>query len=257
MSSAVAILTFNRCLALQVTLKGLLKHVKDDVPVAIFDDCTIQDETHTWLKKERSKETPDDELMAYELAKNDPKDPQIFLGARNLGVAGNSNRAIRWFMTRTKADHLILMNDDLHVLGDFVTAYGKAHADLDLGLFCFNDFVESESHRWVIQRHRGYPLKLFPRMTGIMMSMTRKLVESVGYYDMKFGKFGEEHCGFNNRARFMGFLRIAGRDQPCIDVQFTPPLLAHQDVESCVSGPARQAADQDAVRAMHEESRFV
>lgn len=50
-----------------------------------------------------------------------------------------------------------------------------------------------DTYKWATHRWRGYTLKLLPRFTGIMISVTRELVEKIGYFDAEFGKFGEEH----------------------------------------------------------------
>jgi hypothetical protein len=151
-----------------------------------------------------------------------------FLGTENLGVSGNSNRAIKWFMDETDADHLCLCNDDLHVLGDFVSFYQRGHVDLDVGMFCFcphGGVYDHDSYKWVTVRSRGYSIRLMPRMTGIMISITRKLIEKVGYFDTRFGKFGEEHCDYTYRCRFAGGIRLDGQDQGCLDLE---PAVARE-----------------------------
>jgi len=118
---------------------------------------------------------------------------EIFVAEENLGVAAQSNRAIRWFIEDTNCDHLLLCNDDLEFVGPADAVYGKAHKETNIHLFSFCDFTspEYEAKKTV---YRGIRLRLPKRMTGIMMSITRKLVETIGYYDTSFGKFSEEHC---------------------------------------------------------------
>ena len=65
----------------------------------------------------------------------------------------------------------------LHVTGDFVSFYAKAHEDLGVGMLCFCDFVHHDSYKWTAYPWRGYVLKIMPRFTGIMISVTRELVE--------------------------------------------------------------------------------
>jgi GT2 family glycosyltransferase len=240
MKSAVAILTYNRAHALKETLSGLSKFCSA-YPTAIFEDCGQRDGTETFLRGPTPVQVKDRiDLLAteYSGAHLGPN-IQVFLGTTNLGVTGNSNRALKWF-AETGCDHLCLMNDDLHVMGDFVNFYAKGHEDLDVGLFCFCDFDRAspaisgapETYRWVTVNSRGYRVKLLPRMTGIMMSMTRAVLDKIGYFDARFGKFGEEHCDYNIRARFAGFVNLDGQMQNCLDLEFPPfqtVLLKHQD----------------------------
>lgn len=197
MKSAVAVLTFRRQLTLQTMLQGLERHCPG-YPTAIFEDCGQRDGTEKFLAQGRIAEA-EPKLLADEYFVNPENHGaaafpgmQVFLGSRNLGVTGNTNRALHWFLTETDADHLCLCNDDLHVDGDFVRLYGKAHQDLDVGFFCFSDF-EGPKYAFTTAQVRGYTVKFLSRYTGIMMSMTRDLVNKIGYFDTEFGNFGEEH----------------------------------------------------------------
>ena len=254
MKSAIAILTYRRYPALETMMAGLAQHCPF-YPTAIFEDCGQRDNTADMLQKGRQPELRP-ELMATEYkVPADEGAPvlwpnaQVFMGERNLGVAGNSNRAIKWFMDETDADHLCLCNDDLFVDGDFVKAYAKVHGDLGAGLFCFCDFT-GETYRWTTYPWRGYQVKLLPRFTGIMMSITRPLLEKVGYFDAAFGKFGEEHCDFTIRCRLAGGIKLEGQDMNCLD--FEHKLLRHQDVETSVQGTSRKRADEEAAAVMRQ-----
>lgn len=261
MKSALAVLTYNRQSALQETLNGIWDHCPK-YPLAVFEDCGGRDGTEALLLHRGGDRNAKfvrycPELLADEYA--DDAGP-IFMGTRNLGVAGNSNRAIQWLL-KQDADHFCLLNDDLHVLGDFVSFYQQAHGDLGVELFCFTDF-EGESYRTVPVRMRGYVVHVMPRFTGIMLSFTRSLIEKMGGFDSSFGFFGEEHSDFTIRARMVGGIQLNGRDQNCLDVQGTTPdgkpaprLLKHQIVETSMQGHARQRADAEANRHMQAATR--
>lgn len=256
MTTAIAILTYNRLPALQETLKGVVEHCASH-PVAVFEDCGYRDSTRAYLNGLRIEKKV---RTSFELGSDvfeagvGAKKVDVHLGLFNAGVAKNSNRALAWFM-KTGCDHLCLLNDDLHVLGDFAKFYAEAHTDLGVGLFCFCDFT-GETYQWINIKSRGYTVKLLPRMVGIMMSMTRKVVESIGYFDPEFGKFGEEHCSYTNRARFAGHMNLDGQVQHCLDVAHhrtgepAKVLLKHQNVETSVTGRERQLADAEASAVM-------
>jgi len=250
MKSAIAVLTYNRLPVFQEEMKGIYEHC-NNYPLAIFDDLSQRDDTIKWLMRYRNeKHVQRDDLMADAYVGEDGS--QAFIARRNLGVAGNSNRAIKWFMEETDADHLVLLNDDLHVLGDFVAWYAQAHQDLNIGMFSFCDFTNHASYKWIDVRKMGYIVKICPRMTAIMTSMTRKVIDAIGYYDAQFGKFGQEHCDHMNRARFAGFMSLDGMMQPQIDVHHhstSKPqqvLLRHQECETSIVGIDRRAADKEA-----------
>jgi GT2 family glycosyltransferase len=269
MKSAIAILTFRRLPALQAMMRGVEDHCAF-YPCAIFEDCGQRDGTESFLKKGRQPK-PRPELMATEwdgysevtgvdTAEN-YKNARVFLADRNLGVAGQSNRAIHWFLNETDCDHLCLCNDDLLVTGDFVGYYAKAHEDLGVGLFCFCDFDKAspaisgnpESYRWTTYPWRGYKVKMLPRFTGIMMSMTRPLLQQVGYFDAAFGKFGEEHCDFTIRCRLAGGIKFDGQDMNCLDVE--TDTLKHQDVQTSFTGAQRKHADAEASAIMQQAAQ--
>lgn len=254
MKIAIAVLTYRRSETVQTMLKGLEQHCAT-YPVAVFEDCGQRDDTSRVLQHGR---TPvyRPEYMVYQYQAGDSARfpfAQIFMGERNLGVAGNSNRAIHWFMTETDADYLCLCNDDLHVLGDFAAFYAKASRDLGVEHFCFCDFTHHPSYKWTTYNVRGYPVKFMPRFTGIMLMFTRSLLNKVGYFDAQFTQFGEEHCDMTIRCRFAGGIRLEGRDMNCLDVEHQ--LLKHQECGTSVTGHDRQRADQEASAVMRQCSQ--
>lgn len=255
MKAAVAVLTYNRASVLADMLAGIYEHGLDKkYPIAIFDDLSQRDATAAYLNNDAVGHTDRPELMATQYHKN--RNVTAFLGDRNLGVAGNSNRALKWFMEDTDADQLCLCNDDLLVMGDFVEFYGKAHVDLQVGMFGFCDFTHHASYKWIDVRKRGYIVKICPRMTGIMVSLTRQVVEAIGYFDARFGKFGEEHCDYMNRARLVGFMNLDNMMQTQLDLHHhlvgepEKALIKHQEVQTSVTGVERQRADQEASEVM-------
>ena len=263
MKSAIAVLTYRRLHALHAMMQGVEEHCSV-YKTGIFEDCGQRDKTSSFLRQGRVGEASRDLLATRYVPGDDPMvtnypNADVFLGDVNLGVTGNSNRALKWFMDGDW-DHLCLCNDDLLVTGDFVKFYAQAHQDLGVEMFCFCDFTESspaisgapETYKWTTYRVRGYGVKFLPRFTGIMMSVTRKLVEKIGYFDAEFGKFGEEHCDYTIRARFAGGIRCEGQDMNCLDVEHA--LLKHQDVATSMVGVARKYADTEAREIMQRAS---
>lgn len=260
----MAVLTYNRIKALTGFINGLDLYCPS-CPRAIFDDNSFRDNTPQVLKISRTSEPTyhHDWLSDRFAAKFSVNGPEwsVFMSTRNLGVASSSNKAIRWFMEETTADHLCLCNDDLIIEGDFVKFYAMAHEKLKIHHFAFCDF-NSDTYKWVPIKVKAadssdWTLKLLPRMTGIMMSMTREMVNRIGYYDASFGKWGEEHSDWTNRARFAGGMRLQERDLHCLDVDTgTPPLLRHLEIESTISPLERPHHDAVARTAITRASKL-
>lgn len=235
MRSAVAILTWNRIRALAALLESL-QNLGNPRPfkLAVFEDSGYEDDTVKVLSQ-LGDFAPDKRYLAVRTA--DDTEAPIFLGTRNLGVAGNSNRALKWFMEETDAEHLVLLNDDVLCLGDFADLYARAHQETGIGIFCFCR-LDGSSYTPAPMPAGTFTALAFNRMTGAGISLTRKLVEEIGYFDCQFGKFGEEHCDFTNRARLAGHLNLHGNNWLALDVQHD--LLAHQDVPSSMAPGCRE-----------------
>lgn len=245
----IGILTFNRVEALAKLFEGLQKHAGEKYPVGVFDDLSVKDATEALLTGRAHRPTstrPDLLADVYQRPGF-----TAYLGTENLGVAGNTNRCLKVFM-ESDCDHLVILNDDVEVTGDFVETYAKAHAETGVGVFCFCDF-RSDAYKWEEFRIRGHVLKHLSRMTGIAISVTRKCVEDIGFFDPIFGKFGEEHVFFCHRARTAKHMRIAGRDYHCLDVKEAEAALRHQKVDSTVSAIERKKYDAEASAAAERE----
>ena len=257
MKSAIAILTYNRVGVLKTMLAGIKEHC-NHYPVAIFDDCSNRDSTEAFLLKDATKVASRYDLQADDYST--PHGYRVFISWRNIGVAAQSNRAIKWFIEETQADHLCLCNDDLDVLGNFPAFYAKVHEDLGVGLLSFSDFTEP-TYEWAELPRKGYLIKLHSRMTGIMLSFTRKVVEEIGYFDARFKKFGQDHVDYQHRARFAGFSTIGTEPQTQIDVQHhrvgqkPNPMLKHQVVDSSIPGPDNAVYQQQASAIFEHVSR--
>ena len=50
---------------------------------------------------------------------------------------------------------------------------------------------------------QGMVLTCCATATSDVVLESRQVVEAVGYFDARFGKFGEEHCDYMNRARLV------------------------------------------------------
>lgn len=242
MSTAIAILTYRRASILSTFLRSLAQHCAH-YPVAVFEDCANFDETTALLTAGLECKGMDLELEA-EVWQHPTLPFTAFLGTRNVGVASNSNRALKWFERQPTIDHLCLCNDDLEALGDFPAEYAKAHAELKIGLFCHCDVKAlGEAYKGPEVRVLNTWVRLIPqgRQTGCMMSITRALFQRIGYYDVTLGRMGQEHVEYNNRAALAGFIDLRGKAQVSLDLK--APSLRMQLCRSSVTGGERQTLD--------------
>lgn len=115
-------------------------------------------------------------------------------GIRRLGVAANKNTGLELLMN-TRADHLFLSDDDTYPLYtaslDKHTQLGSVHS-----MVC-----------WGAKRHTGFEGNLatwgWPR--GVMLYVQRRVVETIGGMDERFGPGGHEHVEWSNRIHNAGF----------------------------------------------------
>ncbi len=246
--SAIAVLTYRREKPLQDFLESIATHCPQ-YPLAIFEDCATFDGTAAFLMKDSKPLGYDTEFDSegYEHTEPSGRKWTAWLARRNEGVAGQSNKAIRW-MERNSYDHLCLCNDDLLAKGDFPMVYWTAHQKISVGLFTFCDLKNTNraTYEGPTVPVKGVRVKILPRMVGMMMSFTKKVVESIGYFDATYGKFGNEHCDYNNRARLMGFVSLSNQAQLALDVD-TNTLVSQTDasglIPSAVADFERPALD--------------
>lgn len=209
MKSFLAVVTYNRLACLKQAISGLKK---TDIPLGIFEDYGHEDGTRDFLQQGGTGE-----LQPHLHAVRNGglrANTWAFLGTCNAGVAGNSNRAIRWAMDEG-CDHLVLANDDVNLTDGIVQKYAEAHQKTGVGVFCSEGWITEGEQLFV---HNGIELKELRCLPGKLVSMTRKAVEAIGYFDTRFGKFGEEYRDFAIRARCSGLIRIENKDYHALDV---------------------------------------
>jgi hypothetical protein len=220
-----------------------------DVPVAIFDDGSA-DGTAEWLTTPDAKHASEFKARVSDIEGGGGLPPVRAFTGSNLGVAGNSNRALRWFLTQTTCDHLLLCNDDMLATGNFAQVYAAAHERTDIGLFCWCRI--GAGYETIPHMYAGTSISLLTRLTGCLMSMTRKLVESIGYFDPEFGQAGEEHCAFTYRAMLAGHQNVDGIGRAGIDVENVPAML--QSVPSSLDATKKPEYDARAQTVMRAEA---
>lgn len=117
-----------------------------------------------------------------------------FIHQRRAGVAINKNTGLELLMN-TRADHLFLSDDDTYPLYtaslDKHTDLGSVHSMVCWGAKRHIDFIDNIA-RWS-----------WPR--GVMLYVQRRVVETIGGMDERFGPGGHEHVEWSNRIFNAGF----------------------------------------------------
>lgn len=224
MTSSVCILTYNRPCALSELLNSLARQ-RIDWHVIVDDGS---DDVQLLLELAGGTCPEYDLNLDADVYKIGER--WIALGRRNVGVAGNTNRALKLFMDSGR-EHVCVCNDDVEATGDFVSAYANAHQAEGVGLLCY-DPTPHTSNVGVL----AAGLRPVSRLYGAMMSMTRDAVEQLGYFDALFGRFGHEHCDYVHRARVLGLVSARNAGSAVLDL--TEPKLKLQAVKPSL--PAHQ-----------------
>ena len=129
------------------------------------------------------------------------------VAGRNKGVAWNKNRGIFHLTHYTRADAFILMDDDV-----VPTIYGwdaewtRAATTLGHVNYTHPDFRPHVLSGSCTSSDPG----ISPLVGGMCMAVGREAVGSVGYMDVRFGRYGHEHTDYSHRyirAGYGGFNR--------------------------------------------------
>lgn len=119
------------------------------------------------------------------------------------GVARNSNRAIQYFKNHPEYQVMFLCNDDLTIDPTVFGIYIEAIKHTGYQHFCYTD-------KKSLYRPSGFEkngVQLSQRRTGdgCFITITRKMVDQLGGFDVEFGVFGGEHLDYSRRAEAAGF----------------------------------------------------
>jgi len=193
---AIAISTYKKNGALRVLLNSMHEHMKDELSyVHIADDANGE-------AKEVFEEFKD-------------KFPLYYSSGNRLGIAQNKNRGIEFFLKKTDATHLILMDDDIEIIapGLYDALINAKHPHITGFLSNYRDTVEggvlnSESFfKEFPPKGQTEDLVFCGGAQGVLLFFERRVLEKVGYFDTFWkGKYGFEHSIFSNRInRVLGY----------------------------------------------------
>lgn len=191
MHIVIGIISYNRLSYLQDLLYSIRDSIKDNkdykFTVIVSDDLST-DGTVSWVKEEAISKC----LVNYVIEAN----------ARG-GVARNSNRILELFL-ELEGDRLYLLNDDIKLESpDVFKVYENAIEKTGYEFFAYTD--DHSVYPGSIIHKNGIALKKRAQGDGVCLVMTRRVVETLGGFDVKYGLLGQEHNDYALRAQLAGF----------------------------------------------------
>ena len=175
----IGITTFQRSKSLKNLLKKLFECTKTSFDLIVADDGS-EDETIAMLHNARIP----------------------YLTGLNRGIAWNKNRALYYLNSTMRCDVIILLEDDSFPCVD---AWEKdwIEAACNLG------HVNLAGHWFKEKFISGLGLPKDPLLcfssSGQCVAFSRKVIERVGYFDSRFGRYGFEHAEHSQRCIRIGY----------------------------------------------------
>jgi len=131
------------------------------------------------------------------------------VNGKNGGVAVNKNRAL--FNLR-KCDVVFLLEDDFKpIYPGWVELYLLAIKES--GMQHFNHIrLDHRDRLYKVIRLPSLTLGIYEKNTAQLMVMTKEVIDKVGYFDIRYGKFGYEHSDYTRRCKLAGLCSPANHD---------------------------------------------
>ncbi|ACL57827.1 glycosyltransferase family 2 protein [Methylobacterium nodulans] len=200
----IGITTFDRAGTLSRTLDSVARHTRTPHVVFVADDGS-RDGTLALL---RERGVP-------------------HVTGPNRGVAWNKNRVLFYLHEVAGCDVVILMEDDTFPEADgWEEPWIRAAERFGHANFAGSWFAE----RFIAGAGTPEDPILCADTSGQCISFSRRALQSVGYMDTRFGRYGFEHCEHSERMRAAGF---GGRLDP--PVYF---LIRSDLAVTCADAPA-------------------
>lgn len=122
-----------------------------------------------------------------------------------LGVAGNTNRLFRCLSSN---DYNIILNDDVEVISKgWESFYIGPSMATGINHFCYRQagIYGARSADCKPTNHNGYIVNTILRKPhGAVLFYTKRLFDTIGYFDERFGMYGMEHIDWSSRASRSG-----------------------------------------------------
>lgn len=128
------------------------------------------------------------------------------LTGENKGPAGNKNRALTWFYYQTRAERLILLEDDMKICSQGWDAQWCEAIDRFQHVnWCAENIIARKRDRYVAGEGTVAAPYLLRFVTGQCMGFSRHAIEQVGFIDPQFRGYGYGHIEYSKRMARKGF----------------------------------------------------
>lgn len=165
-----------------------------------------------------------------------PEGVELHRHEKALGIARASNRCLELLMA-AGCDHLFIFDDDAWPIDDnWWEPYVEGHEPHAMAIFDKPDgAVKSQVE--VLYEDETY--KAYHSTRGYMLYVERRVVETVGGMDPRFGKWGWEHMSWSDRIHSAGFTTAR-----YMDVKGSERLIysmdQHNEIRSTATDEARK-----------------
>jgi GT2 family glycosyltransferase len=123
------------------------------------------------------------------------------ISGKNKGVASNKNKALKRLQNN---DIIFLFEDDLvPKKKGWIDLYLKAIDETGMHHFNHSSLIHRDKLLKIV-RSRSFILCLYEKNAAQLMVMTRKVIDEVGAFDERYGKFGFEHSDYTRRCKTAG-----------------------------------------------------
>jgi len=189
MKVGIGIVTYNRPWCLKQIVEGIQKHTTGTYDLFISDDGSTDGETLPWIAQSGIP----------------------FETGSNKGVVYSKNRILTRFRDY---DYIFIVEDDLCIFGDgWNELYIKAIEESGNQHFNFIPFeiipdpTKEMASKIVAVGISEYPsctVASCSRLSGVMMVVTQKVLQTVGGLDFRFRGYGYGHCEYTERIHKAG-----------------------------------------------------
>jgi GT2 family glycosyltransferase len=166
----IGITTFERFKRFKESFEHLIKNMRDVDEIVIVDDCSTKDR---------------DKYDAY-FKSIILKNIQVVVNEKNLGVGPSKNKILKYFYDKG-FDYIFTMEDDINIINpDVFNAY------IDLCKHTGYDYINFSQHGPLnkvtprVLKIHGRDVPFYPHIIGAFTLHTRRLIETLGYYDEKY-----------------------------------------------------------------------
>lgn len=164
------------------------------------------------------------------------------LNGNNSGVAMNKNRAL-WHLRN--CDLVFLLEDDFKpIRPGWVDLYRTAIRET--GMQHFNHI--RLDHRDVLHkiiRLPSFVMGIYQRNTAQLMVMTKSVIDKLGAFDVRYGKFGYEHSDYTRRCKLSGLCAPAHHDAHPFILE-SDLYFRDMNIASCVNDEERKKYSEEA-----------